>query len=121
MMYRYVMRLDIDAADHENEGRALIDDSARRVYATAHIDPSAKYGERAVIIKLCEKILDKLAAEQKQNTGKRGEWIPLGHRMGVCKHPYSEDFKCSLCGYEAYTLFFDPPETCPNCGARMEQ
>lgn len=65
MMYRYVLRLDIDAVDHEREDRVLIDDSARRAYATAYIDPSAKYGERVVIIKLCEKILDKLAADMR--------------------------------------------------------
>lgn len=120
MMYRYILRLDIDAVDRENEDRILIDDKARRAYATAYIDPSMKYGERVVILKLCGKILDKLAAEQKQNAGERGEWIPLGHRMGLMKHPYSLDYKCSLCGYEEYTLLMPPPDTCPNCGARME-
>ena len=61
----------------------------------------------------------KMMEEQKPNVRKRGKWIPLGHRMGVCKHPDSEDFKCSLCGYEEYTLYFDPPGTCPRCGAKM--
>ena len=53
--------------------------------------------------------------------GGDAEWISLGHRMGFCKHPYSEDFKCSQCGYEAYTIppLVGPPDVCPGCGARM--
>ena len=49
------------------------------------------------------------------------KWISLGHRIGFCKHPYSEDFKCSQCGYEAYTIppLIGPPDICPECGARM--
>ena len=48
------------------------------------------------------------------------EWICLGHRMGFCKHPDSVDYKCSNCGHEEYTLFFQPPDKCPNCGASMK-
>lgn len=52
---------------------------------------------------------------------KHGHWIPLGHRMGVCKHPYSEDYKCSVCGYEQYTLMFAPPQVCPLCHSLMSE
>lgn len=51
--------------------------------------------------------------------GKVGTWQSLGHRIGYLKHPWSEDFKCSICGYEQYTLLFPPPDVCPKCGARM--
>jgi len=51
--------------------------------------------------------------------GESGKWIPLGHRMGVLKHPFSEDYRCSLCGYEQYTIFEYPPRECPKCGATM--
>lgn len=53
------------------------------------------------------------------NSDKDGTWEPLGHRMGPCKHPWSEDYKCSLCGYEAYTVFDPPPDRCPKCNARL--
>ena len=53
------------------------------------------------------------------NKKTKAEWICLGHRMGFCKHPDSVDYKCSNCGYEEYTLFFPPPDKCPNCGADM--
>ena len=50
----------------------------------------------------------------------KGKWIPLGHRMGVFKHPMSEDFKCSVCGYEVYSISgFGIHDTCMNCGADM--
>ena len=48
------------------------------------------------------------------------EWIPLGHNIGFLKHPLSEDFKCSNCGYEYYNLMSPLPKTCPECGARMK-
>ena len=51
----------------------------------------------------------------------KAEWICLGHRMGFCKHPDSVDYKCSNCGHEEYTLYFPPPDKCPNCGAQMEK
>ena len=47
----------------------------------------------------------------------RGKWIPLGHQIGFLKHPWSEDYRCSLCGYEAYTLLSLPPDVCPQCHA----
>ena len=47
----------------------------------------------------------------------RGKWIPLGHQIGFLKHPFSEDYRCSLCGYEAYTLCSEPPNVCPQCHA----
>ena len=47
----------------------------------------------------------------------RGKWIPLGHQIGFMKHPWSEDYRCSLCGYEAYTLLSLPPTVCPQCHA----
>lgn len=53
------------------------------------------------------------------NPDKKGEWIPLGHRPGYLKHPFSEDYKCSVCGYEQYTLFMGPPAQCPACGSSM--
>ena len=47
-------------------------------------------------------------------------WISLGHQMGFLKHPCSEDFKCSNCGYVLYSLFeLHHPKTCPECGAEM--
>lgn len=48
------------------------------------------------------------------------EWIPLGHRMGPFKHPLSEDYKCSVCGHEVYTLMWTPPEYCPACRSFMK-
>ena len=50
-----------------------------------------------------------------------GVWEPLGHRMGFLKHPDSEGYKCSICGYESYTLYIFPPKTCPECGADMRK
>ena len=47
-------------------------------------------------------------------------WIPLGHRPGYLKHPYSEDFKCAACGYEQYTVLTLPPAVCPHCHAAMK-
>ena len=47
----------------------------------------------------------------------RGKWIPLGHQIGFLKHPWSEDYRCSLCGYEAYTIGTPPPSICPQCHA----
>lgn len=55
------------------------------------------------------------------NSGKSGAWEPLGHISRGFAHPCSEYFKCSLCGYEAYTVFDPLPERCPECGAQMEQ
>ena len=46
-------------------------------------------------------------------------WIPLGHRPGFCKHPYSEDYKCPVCGYEQYTIYMMPPKRCPRCNSEM--
>lgn len=71
-----------------------------------------------------KKQLEDMAGGQKNDTNAmnkktKAEWICLGHRMGFCKHPYSVDYKCSNCGYEEYTLFFPPPDKCPNCGAEM--
>lgn len=57
--------------------------------------------------------------EKKKFSDKNGKWIPLGHIIGSMNHPWSEYFKCSLCGYEHYTLFDLPPDECPNCGAKM--
>lgn len=48
------------------------------------------------------------------------EWICLGHRIGLLKHPYSIDYKCSNCGHEEYTLLSSPPDRCPNCRAHMK-
>ena len=39
------------------------------------------------------------------NRGLHGKWEPLGHRIGIGKHPHSEEYRCSLCGYEAYTVY----------------
>lgn len=47
------------------------------------------------------------------------EWIPLGHRIGLLKHPDSEDYKCPVCGYEQYTVYFKPPRYCPKCNSEM--
>lgn len=58
-----------------------------------------------------------MSAINKDDT--EAHWIYLGHRMGPFKHPDSEDYKCSNCGYEAYTILMDPPEVCPKCKARM--
>jgi len=68
-------------------------------------------------------ILEKLPSAQPDTTCKRpeGVWEPLGHRMGFLKHPDSEDYKCSICGYESYTLYSFPPKTCPECGADMRK
>lgn len=54
------------------------------------------------------------------HTNVKGKWIPLGHRMGTCSHPLSEDYQCSFCGYIQYTLFFLPPKRCPACTTEME-
>ena len=53
------------------------------------------------------------------NKGKAGIWQPLGHIIGFINHPDSEYYKCSLCGYEQYTLYQQPPDTCPACLASM--
>ena len=53
------------------------------------------------------------------NEDKIGVWESLGHRSGLLSHPGSEDFRCSLCGYEAYTIFPPPPNRCPICRAKM--
>lgn len=58
-----------------------------------------------------------MSAINKDDT--EAHWICLGHRMGILKHPYSVDYKCSCCGYEVYTLFCDPPEVCPKCKKRL--
>lgn len=47
------------------------------------------------------------------------EWISLGHRMGLLKHPCSIDYKCSRCGHEQYTIGIIP-DICPNCHAKMK-
>ena len=51
----------------------------------------------------------------------RGKWEPLGFRSGPFKHPLSEDYKCTNCGYEYYRLIDMLPITCPNCGADMRE
>lgn len=56
-----------------------------------------------------------------EGSGIIAKWIPLGHRSGFLKHPYSEDFKCSYCGYEEYTIFMPPPKMCPHCHAQMDE
>ena len=38
--------------------------------------------------------------EDMGNREKVGEWIALGHQIGMFKHPWSEDYKCPFCGYE---------------------
>ena len=48
----------------------------------------------------------------------KGHWICLGHRIGKLKHPYSVDYKCSVCGYEAYWF---TPDKCPQCHTEMIQ
>lgn len=53
------------------------------------------------------------------NEDKIGVWEPLGHRPRLLSHPGAEDFRCSLCGYEAYTIFAQPPNRCPICRAKM--
>lgn len=63
--------------------------------------------------------LDDEREEVTGHDGESGKWIPLGHRMGVLKHPFSEDYRCSLCGYEQYTIFEYPPRECPKCRATM--
>jgi len=63
--------------------------------------------------------LEDLKKELMGLRGKEGYWIQLGHRMGTLKHPMSVDYKCSLCGFEEYTLFIDPPMECRNCGGVM--
>jgi hypothetical protein len=50
---------------------------------------------------------------------KTGEWINLGHIIGYCKHPYSEDHECSVCGYRYYVWGTFPPPVCPVCRAIM--
>ena len=54
-----------------------------------------------------------------ENDEEQSHWISLGHQSGFLKHPYSEDFKCSNCGYEQYTIFNSPPDICPHCGQKM--
>lgn len=53
------------------------------------------------------------------NSNKTGVWEPLGHRIGFGKHPLSEDFRCPLCGYEAYTVLNPPLNRCPRCNAEL--
>ena len=50
----------------------------------------------------------------------QAKWIPLDHRMGPMKHPYSLDWECPVCGYVAYTIFMLPPDICPRCRTKME-
>jgi len=44
-------------------------------------------------------------------------WECLGYRPGFLKHPFSEDYRCSNCGYESYWV---QPLVCPNCHALMK-
>lgn len=55
-----------------------------------------------------------------EESNRHGTWVPLGHRSGYMKHPWSEDFRCSLCGYEVYVVLFSPPKCCPKCFAQMD-
>ena len=65
--------------------------------------------------------LEKQIAENKEEaTAKCGEWISLGYRPGPFKHPFSEDYKCSACGHEIYTVMWTPPEYCPACKSFMK-
>ena len=57
-------------------------------------------------------------AESKSITEARGKWIPLGHvYRSPFDHPFSEYYRCALCGYEAYTIGTLPPKVCPQCHA----
>ena len=67
------------------------------------------------LMRICEGCpLNELEEEEE------GIWISLGHVRGPLSHPYSETFKCSICGYEQYTLFMNPPNKCPHCKANMK-
>lgn len=69
---------------------------------------------------MCKSVLFMWNRETKTlNKGKAGIWEPLGHIIGFLNHPDSEYYKCSLCGYEQYTLYQQPPDTCPACFASM--
>lgn len=57
--------------------------------------------------------------DETADSGETAVWEALGHRIGFMKHPLSEDYRCPLCGYEAYTVFAPPPSVCPRCHARM--
>ena len=61
-------------------------------------------------------------AERFPSADVSGRWECLGHQIGYLKHPYSIDYRCSVCGYKLYTVFGCPPlpDRCPHCGAIME-
>lgn len=54
------------------------------------------------------------------NSNKSGVWIPLERRIGLYNHPWWAEFKCSLCGYETYTVLDSPSKICRMCGAKMD-
>lgn len=98
-------------------------DLSERVTATFYSDEYEEWTQQTVTIadvldSVCDDytVLPSIQAKRPE-----GEWEPLGHRMGVLKHPDSEDYKCSICGYESYTLYPLPPKTCPECGADMRE
>lgn len=63
-----------------------------------------------------EKSLESLEVLPKAEPGLYAHWECLGYRPGFLKHPFSEDYRCSNCGYEAYWF---TPMVCPNCHAMM--
>ena len=65
-------------------------------------------------------VVKAIAKDEVGNACKRGVWQPLGHIIGFCKHPDSLEYKCSLCGYQIYTLFgLGKTDRCPKCHAVM--
>lgn len=60
-----------------------------------------------------------IEAEEEREEQKTGEWINLGHIPGPFKHPYSEDYQCSVCGFTVYGWGWTPKKFCEKCGARM--
>ena len=80
------------------------------------------------VVETIESLIDEWERENKEkqdeaevhNEEKFETWKSLGHIIGYMNHPYSEYFKCSLCGYEQYVVFDGPSNKCPNCKANMK-
>ena len=100
------------------ERQKVIDEINRHIDSFIAVDKNYLDGMMTAIT-----FIKDVPSAQPNITCKRpvGTWEPLGHRMGVFKHPDSEDYKCSVCGYESYTIYALPPKTCPECGADMRE
>lgn len=57
------------------------------------------------------------AAKYLPGEDRKGEWVCIGHVIGMFKHPYSIDYKCPFCGETVNVLFGFLPDTCPMCHA----